>query len=87
VLIALLINGLVEWNNNRELVEQARTTIRREIEANLKELEGLPETIKRSTAELETAMRFVNDLLTTGKSDTRQLGEQLTKGYRDLLQD
>ena len=27
VLIALLINGLVEWNHNRELVAEARATI------------------------------------------------------------
>jgi hypothetical protein len=74
VLIALLINGLVEWNNNRELVEQARATIRREVEANLKELEGLPDSIKRSAKELETAMRFVNDLLVKGKTDINTLG-------------
>ena len=73
VLIALLINGLVEWNNNRELVEQARTTIRREVEANLKELEGLPNSIKRSAAELETAMRFADEMLGTGKSSVRSL--------------
>lgn len=70
----MLINGLVEWNNNRELVEQARATIRREVEANLKELEGLPQTVKRSAAELETAMRFANDLLVSGKTDINTLG-------------
>lgn len=74
MLIALLINGLVEWNNNRELVEQARATIRREVEANLKEMEGLPESVKRSTAELETAMRFADDMLNKGKTDIRSLG-------------
>ena len=31
VLIALLINGLVEWNDNRELAAQARATSQREI--------------------------------------------------------
>jgi hypothetical protein len=74
VLIALLINGLVEWNDNRELVEQARATVRREVEANLKELEGLPANIKRSAAELETAMRFAEDMLSKGQSDIRTLG-------------
>jgi hypothetical protein len=73
VLIALLINGLVEWNNNRELVEQARATIRREVEANLNELEGLPETIKRSAAQLENAMRLANDLLVKGKTEIREV--------------
>ena len=73
MLIALLINGLVEWNNNRELVEQARATIRREVEANLKELQGLPDTVKRSEGDLETAARFANELLATGKTDVRTL--------------
>jgi hypothetical protein len=73
VLIALLINGLVEWNNNRELVNEARHTIRREVEANLKELEGFPGNIKRSTSELEAAMRFADDLLNKGKTDTHSL--------------
>jgi hypothetical protein len=31
VLIALLLEGLVEWNHNRGLVHEARTTIGREI--------------------------------------------------------
>ena len=33
-LIALLINGMVEWNNNRALVAQARQTIADEVRAN-----------------------------------------------------
>jgi hypothetical protein len=73
VLIALLINGLVEWNNNRELVEQARTTIRQEVEANLKELQGLPESVKRSESDLATALRFAEELLAKGKTDISSL--------------
>jgi hypothetical protein len=73
VLIALLLNGLVDWNNNRELVEQARSTIRREVETNLKELEGLPESVKRSGDDLENALRLANDLISTGKTDVRSL--------------
>ena len=73
VLIALLLNGLVEWNNNRSLVEQARSTIRREVAANLKELEGLPENVKRSGTDLENSLRFADDLIATGKTDVRSL--------------
>ena len=73
VLIALLLNSLVEWNNNRELVNQARSTIRREVEANLKELEGLPDNVKRSGGELENALRLANDLIATGKTDIRSM--------------
>ena len=77
MLIALLLNGLVDWNNNRELVEQARSTIRREVEANLKELEGLPESVKRSGGELENALRLANDLISTGKTDIAQSEPEL----------
>ena len=73
VLIALLINGLVEWNDNREVVEQARTTIRREVEANLKEMEGFPDNVKRTGSLLETASRFADELLATGKTSVRSL--------------
>ena len=73
VLIALLINGLVEWNNNRALVAEARATIRREVAANLKELEGLPNAIKSSSADLENAINLANDLLSKGKTDIRSL--------------
>jgi hypothetical protein len=73
VLIALLINGLVEWNNNRALVAEARATIRREVAANLKELAGLPDAIKSSSEDLENALDLANDLLTKGKTDIRSL--------------
>ena len=36
VFIALVIDGLTDWNNNRELVAQARSTIAREIRDNKK---------------------------------------------------
>jgi hypothetical protein len=73
VLIALLINGLVEWNNNRELVERARATIRREVEANFKELQGFRETVTRSATDLENASRFADEMLATGKTDISSL--------------
>ncbi len=73
VLVALFINGLVEWNNNRELVLQARDTIRREVHSNLKELEGMPANIKKSAAELENALTLAEDLLGKGKTDITSL--------------
>ena len=42
ILIALSLEGLVEWNHNRALVREARTTISREIADNRKELEEMP---------------------------------------------
>lgn len=69
VLIALLINGLVEWNHNRELVAQARVMIAREVADNLKEIEGLPGVIEKSQADIENGLNLANDLLAKGKSD------------------
>jgi hypothetical protein len=68
VLIALLINGLVEWDRNRDLVAQARVMIAREVADNLKELEGLPEAIRKSNADIENGLNLARDLLATGKS-------------------
>jgi hypothetical protein len=73
VLIALLINGLVQWNDDRALVEAARETIRREVATNLKELEGLPSAIKSSNADLENALNLANDLLSKGKTEIRSI--------------
>ena len=54
VLIALFIDGLVEWKNNRELVAEAHATIVREVADNLKELEGLVEGgRRRSNADID----------------------------------
>lgn len=77
VLIALLINGLVEWNADRELVANARATIAREVGENLKELEGLSENAKRSTAEIDVVLQLVADLEATGKSGIHDLGLSL----------
>ena len=67
VLIALLINGLVEWNHNRELVAQAHATITREITDNLKELEGLPASMEKSGADVENGLKLADALLAKGK--------------------
>jgi len=79
VLIALLINGLVEWNHNRELVAQARATITREITDNLKELEGLPGALEKSSSEIDNVLKLADDLLASGMSDvhTVSLGVNL----------
>jgi hypothetical protein len=53
VLIALLIDGLVDWNNNRELVAAAHASIAREVADNLKEIEGLPKSISSANDEVE----------------------------------
>ena len=77
VLIALFINGLVEWNENRELVRDARATILREIADNKKDLEATLSGIPKDIEGLESAAKFASDLLTTKKTTITALGLHL----------
>ena len=73
VLIALFINGLVEWNNNRELVEQARSTIRREIADNKKDIDATLAGIEEDVRKFESAIKFATDMLTAKKTTINEL--------------
>ena len=73
VLIALLINGLVEWNNNRELVAEARATIAREIAANKKDLEATLGGIQEDIKKFNSAIQFATEILATKKTTVNQL--------------
>jgi hypothetical protein len=73
VLIALLIDGLVDWNNNRELVRDARAAIRREVADNLEAIEGLSKAVAAANAKIDTALKFATDLLASGKTDIRTI--------------
>jgi len=73
VLIALMIDGLVDWKSNRNLVAEAHAAIRREIADNLKELEGLPRVVAASNADVENALKFATEMLSTGKTDVHTL--------------
>ena len=73
VLIALLINGVVELNNNRRLVADARATIAREIADNKHDMDNTLAGIQGDRAKLETAITFANDLLTARKTDINKL--------------
>ena len=73
VLIALLINGLVEWQSNRNLVAEARATIAREIAANKKDLSTTLTGIQRDLQKLDAGMQFANDLLGKKSLSVNQL--------------
>ena len=73
VLIALLINGLVEWNRDRELVADARATIAREIADNKKDLEASLSGMAAEMKSLDNAMRFASELLATKKTAINEL--------------
>jgi hypothetical protein len=73
VLVALLIDGLVDWNHNRELVRDAHAAIRREVADNLKEMEGLPNSVATANAQVDNALKFVDDTLSKGTTDVHSL--------------
>jgi hypothetical protein len=63
VLIALLINGMVEWNHDRALVAAAHATMAREIDANKKELEASIAAIEITTKRFDDALKFARELI------------------------
>jgi hypothetical protein len=73
VLIALLINGLVEWNADRALVAEARATIAREIADNKKDLEATLAGIEGDLDKFDSAIKFATEMLATKKTTVNQL--------------
>jgi hypothetical protein len=73
VLIALSLEGLLEWNHYRIQVRDARETISREIADNKKELDGELASLGERKKNVETALRLADELLNTMKSDVRQI--------------
>jgi hypothetical protein len=71
VLIALLLEGMVGWNNNRVLVNEARVMIRREINDNKKALDRHIETVGKRFDDLENTLKWVTERMQTGKSDLK----------------
>ena len=73
VLIALLINGLVQWNDNRELVAEARATINREIADNKKDLDATLAGIAGDLAKFDAAIQFASEMMATKKTSVNEL--------------
>jgi hypothetical protein len=73
VLIALLIDGVVQSNSDRELVASAHAAIAREVADNLKEIGGLPQSIASSNADIDKGLNLANDLLSKGKTEISSL--------------
>lgn len=68
VLIALFVDGLAETKNKRDLVESARTMIRRELADNKKDLEATLSGIAADQEAMKNAIRFADELLATRKT-------------------
>lgn len=73
VLIALLIDSLVEWNHYRTLVREARATIALEMAGNKKDIENVLASIEGYQKDLSEALRFSRELLSTGKTEVHTL--------------
>jgi hypothetical protein len=72
VLIALSIEGMVEWNHHRLLVREAKTTIAREIADNKNALDKHFADLDKTMAGVENALKLADELRATKKSDIRQ---------------
>ncbi len=77
VLIALLINGLVEWNRDRELVADARRMIALEIADNKKDIDATLSGVKGDIEKFESAIQFATDMLTKKKTTITELNFHL----------
>ena len=77
VLIALLINGLVEWNAKRALVAEARATIAREITDNRKDLEATLVGMQGDLAKFDGAIQFASEMLAAKKTSVNELNLHL----------
>lgn len=73
VLIALLINGLVQWNDDRELVTAARATITREIADNKKELDSTIAGMQGDMKKFDAAIQFATEILAAKKTSVHEL--------------
>lgn len=73
VLIALLLNGLVQWNDNRALVVQARETIAQEIAQNKTDMDKTLASIVEDMNRLDNALKFASDMLTAKKTNITEL--------------
>jgi hypothetical protein len=73
ILIALSLEGLVEWNHHRHLVREARENIRVEIEDNQKELAGHLKQVERVRSEHQTILHWIADLRKSHKSPIKSL--------------
>jgi hypothetical protein len=73
VLIALLLEGLLEWNHYRALVRETRATITREIADNKTEVEAVLATLESRRQRLAGAQRFADELIAHKKTDITEM--------------
>ena len=73
ILIALSFEGIREWRHERALVREARETIAREINANLKEVDGGNSTISTRQARVAGLLELVDLAIAKKPKDVHQI--------------
>lgn len=63
ILIALSLEGIVEWSHHRSLVREARANLTREIRANASQLGHHLAALDRFEKERATALRLIDDVV------------------------
>ncbi len=69
ILIALSLEGLLEWRHHRELADEARTNIMSEIRTNEKDLQAFLDAVPEIRRNQMAALDAVQGVLGRGKSD------------------
>jgi hypothetical protein len=73
VFIALFVDSLMEWNQHRRLVNEARANIEREIDYNKKEIESALDSVGPQFRNFDSAIQFAEEMRKTGKSAINQI--------------
>jgi hypothetical protein len=82
ILIALSLEGIVEWRHHRALVHEAEENLRNEILDNKKELDGKLKTIPEREKERQHILDVIRDVLSRKKLHEVQIN--LTSNHSDL---
>jgi hypothetical protein len=78
VLIALLLEGALQWSQNRSLAREARANIREEIRGNSKRLEEFQARAKRASQERQQLRQLIDDLMAGRTKDDRTFSLNFT---------
>jgi hypothetical protein len=82
VLIALLINEVVVWKQDSDLVTEARAMIQREIADNKKDLEATVSSFSSDGEAMDASIKFATDMLAARKTTVNTI--QLHFNMADL---
>ena len=73
VLIALMVDSLVEWNHYRMLVRDARANIALELASNRKEVQFGVEAAPKTGSQIDIAQRFAEQLIAKGVTEINSM--------------